>query len=128
MSTNTFTNTGFVMVDDTPNSGHVVCHSIDASITAGGSNAATATLLVSSVNVVTTAAASTGVALPAVVAPGAMIDVFNNTGTVFTAYPPAGGTINGGSINAGVTIAAVSSGVAGKGSFIQTAALTYLSK
>lgn len=126
MATNFFSTDGVVMMDMTPNSGHVMCESIDAGITATGSTAAGAAPLVSNINILGTVAASSGVSLPIITAPGATVRVYNSTATVAEVYPPLGGTINGGSINAGVTLAAASGGTYGKGTFLQTAALTYI--
>ncbi len=62
-------------------------------LTAAGTNLATALALTAAYNVVTSAAAGTGVSLPNVV--GARIWVFNNQGTnAINVYPPTG-TLNG---------------------------------
>ena len=128
MATDTWSVDGFVKVDLTPNSGHVNCHSIDTGLTSTGSTAAGALALVSSINIVGTVAASTGVRLPAVVAPGALVDVINNSaGTItLSVYPPTGGKINGGSTDAAdaSAVAAPSSGVPGKQRYVQDGSLT----
>lgn len=126
MSSNFFSAQGFVYTDTTPNSGHLICDSIDTAIAAAGTTAAGATPLVSSVNVLGAVPASSGVSLPSEVASGANIKVLNNTATAVTVYPPLGGTINGGSINAGISLAAASGGVPGRAVYLQTAALTYI--
>lgn len=71
----------------------LIAESVQNSISAAGTNLATATALTAARNVVTTAAAGTGVSLPNVV--GADIWVFNNQGTnALLVYPPTG-TVNG---------------------------------
>lgn len=119
MASNMFSTEGFVLVNQTPNSGFVVCHSIDTGLVATGSTAAGALALVSNINVMGTVASSTGVTLPAVNAPGAVIDILNGGASVLTVYPAPGGIVNGGTVNAAdaATVAAVSSGVVGKASY-----------
>lgn len=71
----------------------LVAQSTANTLTAVGTNLATALALTAARNVVTSAAAGTGVALPNVV--GADIWVFNNQGTnAINVYPPTG-TLNG---------------------------------
>jgi hypothetical protein len=71
----------------------LVAESAANTLTAAGTNLATALALTAAYNVVTSAAASTGVALPNVV--GAQVWVFNNQGTnAINVYPPTG-TLNG---------------------------------
>lgn len=119
MASNMFSSEGFVLTGQTPNSGEVVCHSIDQGLTATGSTAAGALPLVSNINILGTVASSTGVRLPIVNAPGAVIDVINLGASVLTVYPPTGGVVNGGTVNAAdaATVAAVSSGVPGKATY-----------
>jgi hypothetical protein len=75
-------------------------------ITAAGTTVADATALTGGVNVVTTAAASTGVKLPAA-ANGATIRVQNLGANDLEVYPPdASGVINGAAAGAGITLAA----------------------
>ncbi len=75
-------------------------------ITAAGSTLATATLLTSNVNVVTTAAASTGVSLPTAAAPGELVFVYNQGANALSVYPAtSAGTISGGSAGAAVSLA-----------------------
>lgn len=75
-------------------------------ITAAGSTQATATPLVSNLNVVTTVAASTGVTLPAGVAPGEAVLVKNAGANALSVYPAtASGVIAGGSAGAAVSLA-----------------------
>jgi hypothetical protein len=114
--TNMFSGEGFFMAGMTPNSGMVLCESMDVGLTATGSTAAGALQLNSSINVMATVAASTGVRLPAVDAAGAGIVILNGGASVLTVYPPTGGVVNGGTVNAADagTVAAVSSGVPGK--------------
>lgn len=76
------------------------------SLIATGSTQATALLLPSDVNVVITTAASTGVILAANPAPGDEIVVANLGANALLVYPPLGGTIQGGSTNAGFSVAA----------------------
>lgn len=116
MAANFLTDLGILAVDETPNAGHLVCESISDSLTATGSTAAGALALVSNVNNVTTTASGTGVRLPAQVAPGAKVIVLNNGANVLLPYPPTGGFLNGGTVNAaGGTIA-----VGGVARFVQT--------
>jgi hypothetical protein len=71
----------------------LVAQSTANTLTAVGTNLANALALTASYNVVTSAAAGTGVSLPNVV--GARIWVFNNQGTnAINVYPPTG-TLNG---------------------------------
>lgn len=75
-------------------------------ITAAGSTLGTATALTAKFNKVTTAAASTGVALPIKAAPGTMVVVQNSGANALTVYPAtAAGTVAGGSAGAGVSLA-----------------------
>jgi hypothetical protein len=118
MATDTWSTDGFVKMNLTPNSGSVNCHSIDQAITPAGTNAAGATPLVSSINILGVVA-SGGVALPSVNAAGALVDVLNGGTAAITIYPPTGGIVNGGTINQAFgTIAAASAGVAGKATFV----------
>lgn len=114
--TNMFSTEGFFMAGMTPNQGQILCESMDTGLTATGSTAAGALQLLSSVNIMGTVAASTGVRLPAVDAAGASVVVLNGGASVLTVYPPTGGVVNGGTVNAADagTVAAVSSGVPGK--------------
>lgn len=75
-------------------------------ITAAGSTLGTATVLTAKFNKVTTAAASTGVSLPAGVAAGEMVIVQNSGANALSVYPAtATGTIAGGSAGAAVSLA-----------------------
>ena len=75
-------------------------------LTATGNSLATALPLVSKFNKVTTAAASTGVSLPANAAAGAMVVVQNSGASALAVYPAtATGTIAGGSAGAAVSLA-----------------------
>lgn len=74
------------------------------SVTAAGSNQAGATALTTPMNTVDTATANQGVRLPASPALGEEIVVVNKSGVVITVYPGTSGTIDGGSVNAGVSV------------------------
>lgn len=75
-------------------------------ITAAGSTLGTATVLTSKFNKVTTAAASTGVSLPANAAAGDVVVVQNSGANALSVYPAtAAGTIAGGSAGAAVSLA-----------------------
>lgn len=126
MATNLWSDDGFVVMNMTPPSGLLNCESIDTGLVAAGNSAGTALALVSSTNLIATAAASTGVRLPSVVAPGAMVRVLNGGANAVTVYPPTGGKVNGGSANAAdaSTVAAVSGGVPGRQTYIQDGTLT----
>lgn len=74
-------------------------------ITATGTTQATAFALNSVYSIVTTAAASTGVRLMTA-EPSAEVFVRNLGANTLNVYPPVGSDINGGTVNAAVTIAA----------------------
>jgi hypothetical protein len=78
---------------------------VDNNLTAAGTTQATALAIGNDINVVTTAAASTGVILRSDLAAGDSQEVVNYGANTLTVYPPVGGKINNGSANAGVTIA-----------------------
>lgn len=126
MAEDTWSADGFNKQNLTPRSGNVTCFSIDDGLTATGSTHADALQLVSTMNVITTAASGTGVLLPSVVAPGAKVYVINGGANVLTVYPAPGGKVNGTSANTAdaATVAAVSSGVPGKLVYIQDGTLT----
>lgn len=71
-------------------------------LTAAGSTQATAFAIVSSFSIFGTAAGSTGAILPN--APGIFFVANNGTGQTITLYPPVGGNINGGTLNASISI------------------------
>jgi hypothetical protein len=77
---------------------------ITTGIVAAGSTQATATVLTTDINVVATTALSTGVLLP-VGENSKSMTVFNGGANSLLVYPPVGGTINGASANAGITLA-----------------------
>ena len=79
-----------------------ICGDVSAALTATGSSATDALQLSAVVSRVSSAAASTGVKLPAPEA-GAMMVVRNDGANTITVYPPTGSTINGSASN---TIAA----------------------
>lgn len=75
-------------------------------ITALGSTQGTAFVLVAETNLVTSAAAATGVLLPSGNDLGDEVSVVNAQGTnALLVYPPTGATINGLAANAGYTLA-----------------------
>lgn len=73
-------------------------------LTAAGSTQATALAIKASTSVFSTTAASTGAVLP-VASIGDTATIFNGGASTLAVYPPLGGTINGGSANAAVTVA-----------------------
>lgn len=78
-------------------------------LTAVGTNQATALVLPSDFNVITTAAASTGAILPATGFQYQLCDtiiVCNHGANAITVYPPVGGTIGTGATNAGISLPA----------------------
>ena len=78
-----------------------------ATVAALGSNQSGAALLTGTVNHVTGADGTKGVRLPAVVRPGVLVVVYNaHTTSALKVYPPSSGTINGGSANAAIDLAA----------------------
>lgn len=82
-------------------------------LTALGSNQATAFALPSDFNIITTAAASTGAILPATgtnIQLGDTIIVVNHGANSITIYPPVGGTLANQSTNTGLALAAGKSG------------------
>jgi hypothetical protein len=81
-------------------------YSATNSITAAGATQATATALTTSFNVVTTVAASTGVALPTATA-GLRVVVVNKGANTLNVYPAngSGASIDGAAANAAVTLA-----------------------
>lgn len=70
----------------------------------GSSSQANSLAIYSSINVVSTTAANTGVRLPSGSAGDEMV-VANNGASTLTVYPPVGGALNGGSANAGLSVA-----------------------
>lgn len=77
-------------------------------VAAAGTTAGTATLLPGCFNRVTsaTSGSATGVILPSTFPLASQLYVINETAVTITVYPPTGHALNGGSANAGVTIAA----------------------
>lgn len=90
---------------DTPNTG----------LTATGSTQGGALALTSNFSVFGTVAASTGAILPS---RGTGM-VVNGGASTLTLYPPVGGNINGGTLNAGISIPA------GKSAIFDSAGLTF---
>lgn len=76
---------------------------IAATVSAAGTNQATATALTADINNVTNVGASTGVRLPTAVT-GMKISVFSNGANNLLVYPHTSGTIDGGSANTAVTL------------------------
>jgi hypothetical protein len=77
---------------------------VNSSVTAAGSDSAGATALTKSYNRITGGSVNQGVRLPVPVA-GQIVYVKNGSGSTKTVYPHTGGTYNGGSVDAGTTIA-----------------------
>jgi len=77
---------------------------ITAGITAAGSTQATATPIYSDVNVISTAAASTGVLLPNNRSAGDTVEVTNLGANALSVYPPTGGNIGTGAANAAFSV------------------------
>lgn len=86
-----------------------------APLTATGSTQLTALALASDFSIFGTVAASTGAIL------SARGDTFvvNNGANTLTLYPPVGGNINGGALNAGISVPA------GKSAYAQSNGLTF---
>jgi hypothetical protein len=80
---------------------------ISNSLTAAGTNQATALVLTSlnDIHVITTAAASTGAILPSSLSIGDQMVVVNGGANSITLFPPVGGKLNNGTANAGLTVA-----------------------
>lgn len=77
--------------------------STSASVSAAGSTQGTATALTSDSNIVTTVAASTGVALPTATT-GRTVMVVNKGANALSVYPASGGTIDALSANAAISL------------------------
>lgn len=73
-------------------------------LTATGTTQTTALALTADVNIVTTAAASTGVVLPSTLSAGDEIWVVNYGANSLAVYPPVGGKINNGTLNASISV------------------------
>jgi hypothetical protein len=82
---------------------------VATSLTAVGSTQATALAIGAANNGITTAAASTGVILPASATPGDQIYIYNGGANAVTVYPAVGGTINNLSANTGFSCATLKS-------------------
>ena len=89
-----------------PQLAQVITGTKTTGITATGSTQGTAQLISDDWNVITTAAASTGVLLRSDLSQGDSQVVVNYGANSVTVYPPVGGAINNGSANAGVAVAA----------------------
>ncbi len=94
--------------------------SIITALTATGSSQATALQLAnrSGLQEITTVASSTGVVLPAPKQPGTSITIANQGLNALAVYPQLGGSIDNGSTNAAVTLAA------GKAATFEASSLT----
>lgn len=93
-------------------SGTFFASDVTAAVSAAGSSSSDATALTTAVNVVTTAAAGTGVTLPSG-AVGATVLVQNRGANDLELYPPTSGTINGATATTGsITLAAATRDVA----------------
>jgi hypothetical protein len=105
MSTNTLNQSGAAII---------------TGLTATGTNQATALNLAnrSSLQEITTVAASTGVILPVPRTPGTSITIANQGASTLAVFPQVGGTIDGGSANASISLAA------GKSSTFEASSLT----
>lgn len=75
-----------------------------AAITAAGTTQATAQAIYADVNIVTVAAASSGVLLPADRAVGDTVEVTNLGANALAVYPPTGGNIGTGAANAAFSV------------------------
>ena len=119
---NVFTDLGFLQANVGLPALQFPTKSITNAIT---STASSGVALTCAINIISVANSTTtyGVSLPALVLTGMECRVINNGGTIQTVYPPTGGTIDGGSVNAGVTIAAAAN--SGK-TFLQTVSITYI--
>ncbi len=120
--TNIFSDLGFQVANTGKANASFGTQTVTNNIT---STASSGVALTSEINIITSANATTtyGVSLPALLLDGLTCRVINNGGTIQTVYPPTGGTIDGGSVNAGVTVAAAAN--SGK-TFLQTGSLTYI--
>lgn len=76
---------------------------VNSAISAAGSTQGTATSLTASINVITTAAASTGVVLSDSMI-GDEYDILNLGGNTLTVYPPSGAQINAIAANGGFSL------------------------
>jgi hypothetical protein len=84
----------------------------EAGLVATGTVIGDALALTGAINIVATTAANTGVLLPNLKGPGAVIVVVNNGASTLKVYPPsATGAINAGSAGAAVSIATTKTGI-----------------
>lgn len=83
---------------------------VTTSLTSTGSTQATALLITDDINVVTTTASSTGVRLFEGLSAGDRQEVVNYGANALAVYPPVGGKINNGTLNASVSLAANKAG------------------
>jgi hypothetical protein len=72
---------------------HLLNLGIDAAVTAAGSTTADATVLSTTINMVTTVASGTGVRLPSATA-GDIVIIKNKGANTLSIYPPTGGTVD----------------------------------
>lgn len=80
-------------------------------LTATGSAQGDALAMRDDINIVTTAAASTGVILPSNTQPSDVIVIANHGANSLSVYPPTGGKIANGSANAALALAATKTGI-----------------
>lgn len=78
--------------------------STSAAVTAAGSTQGTATALTASYNVITVAAANSGVVLPVPASPGWSVTIVNRGANPLNVYPNAGGAIDGAGANAAIVV------------------------
>lgn len=84
----------------------------ESAITAAGTTIADATALTGGINLVTTTPSNSGVYLPNLRGPGAVVVVVNNGANTLKVYPPSSsGSINAGSAGAAVSLATTKAGV-----------------
>jgi hypothetical protein len=85
----------------------VIRGTVSNNLTATGTTQAGALLMSDDVNVFTTVGSGAGALLNANLGPGDTQDVFNSQATnALLIYPPSGGTINNGTLNASISLAA----------------------
>ncbi len=75
-------------------------------LTATGSSQGTALALPNDFNIFTTVASSTGCILPSTASPTDEITIVNHGANTLSVYPPTGGKIANGSVNAAFSVAA----------------------
>lgn len=81
-----------------------VYRSVSATVSAAGTDQATATALTADINVVSTVGSGTGVLLPTPTAAGMKITVFSDGANDLAVYPHTDGTIDGAAANTAATL------------------------